>query len=342
MALRPKIASRLLGKRGEGASDLASAYSDLTVTSWPRLKDDDDYSQLRKKFWGKTIEEEAKHWRETHPTVKDDDTNDIGAECYGLDLGIIGIENNKLWVRQDYIRIYDYCVKYHEESLVGEKARSVVITGQPGVGVFFSCIASCTLSNNHMRKKENFLDHLRHPSLSRRTAPLSLACRWILLLICRGWSISGKCRENRGPSVYPILMGVYRCGSRFRFYWCSHESHWCNQTFYHIHLLPESRSMVECDEEYRLGEGRYGCMVSRRDAPSVSKLVSLLHGFILIHDLILHSAKFLGFTKEQQDVAEDYFENLGPIPRMFISFVRNPARLPDYKSARKGNFRSQI
>jgi len=49
-----------------------------------------------------------------------------------------------------------------------------------------------------------------------------------------------------------------------------------------------------------------------------------------------HSTKFLGFTKEEQDLAEDYFEDLGPIPRLFIGFVRNPAQLLDYKLDRDG------
>jgi len=102
MAPRPKKGSIFSGERVEGTSTLASAYSDLNVALWSKLNDDDDFSQLRKKFWGKTIEEEAKHWRESHPTMNVDDTNDIGAECYGLDLGIIGIKNSRLWVRQDY------------------------------------------------------------------------------------------------------------------------------------------------------------------------------------------------------------------------------------------------
>jgi hypothetical protein len=68
-----------------------------------------------------------------------DRTNDIGPECYGLDPGI-DLKNSELWVRQDYIRIYDYCSKRHEEgpTSVTKMPRSVVITGQPGVGVFLS------------------------------------------------------------------------------------------------------------------------------------------------------------------------------------------------------------
>ena len=68
-----------------------------------------------------------------------DRTTDIGPECYGLDLGI-ELRHSELWVRQDYIRIYDYCSERYEEgpTCVSDTPRSVVITGQPGVGVFFS------------------------------------------------------------------------------------------------------------------------------------------------------------------------------------------------------------
>ena len=142
---KPSLLSRSRfnkGKRVEETNPLLSAFSESdrnARTSWIKLEDNMKLSQLQSKFWGKSIEEEAKEWRESNPTVEVDRTNDIGVQCYGLDLGI-GIKNYKLWVRQDYIRIYDYCVKQHAEgpSFSGDTARSVIITGQPGVGVFLS------------------------------------------------------------------------------------------------------------------------------------------------------------------------------------------------------------
>jgi hypothetical protein len=130
---------------------------------WSKLEDDHELSRLRSKFWGKKIEEEAKERRELQPTVEVDRANDIGPECYGLDLGI-ELKRSELWVRQDYIRIYDYCSKRYEEgpSSVRKIARSVVITGQPGVGVFLSSVASCALSNNPSREKVN---HIGSPTL---------------------------------------------------------------------------------------------------------------------------------------------------------------------------------
>jgi hypothetical protein len=125
-------------------ANLDSIFADASDSApWSKLKDSHVLSQLRSKFWGKRIQEEAEEWRKSHPTVTVDEDNDIGRDCYMLDLGI-ELERSKLWVRQDYIRIYDYCSKRHEEgpSSATETARSVAITGQPGVGVFLSSIPS--------------------------------------------------------------------------------------------------------------------------------------------------------------------------------------------------------
>ncbi len=117
---------------------LASVISDLgALASWSELEHDNDLSRLRSKFWGQKIEDESREWRESHPAVEDDVDNDIGEGCYALDPGI-DLKCAPLWVRKDYKRIYDYCVEKHAEgpTFAKETARSVVITGQPGVGVF--------------------------------------------------------------------------------------------------------------------------------------------------------------------------------------------------------------
>ncbi len=125
----------------DASPTLASVISkngDLDL--WSKLRDDDDLSQLCLKFWGEKIEDESRKWRkwrELHPAVKDNVDNDIGEDCYALNLGI-ELACAELWVRKDYKRIYDYCVEKHAEgpTFAKETARSVVITGQPGVGVF--------------------------------------------------------------------------------------------------------------------------------------------------------------------------------------------------------------
>ncbi|KAN0123632.1 hypothetical protein V8E52_002964 [Russula decolorans] len=103
--------------------------------SLSKLEEGHRFSQLCSKYWGKVIEHDAKQWRKSHSSVKVNRTVEIGPKCFGLDLGI-NLKCSKMWVRQDYIRIYDYCSERHEAgpSSATERARSVVITGQPGVG----------------------------------------------------------------------------------------------------------------------------------------------------------------------------------------------------------------
>ncbi len=123
--------------------------------SWSRLGEQNRYSQLHSKFWGKKIEEEARQWRTSHPNVMDDEDEDIGPGCYALNLDDVDDEFlPKLWVRNDYIRIYEYCSERANATILGlRNARSVVITGQPGVGVFLPSVASHSLSNNPSHEK---------------------------------------------------------------------------------------------------------------------------------------------------------------------------------------------
>jgi len=133
-------------------STLASVFRG-DLASWSKLADSHRFSELRSNFWGNQIEHEAEQWRESHPAMENDHTNDIGASCYGLDLGI-DIKYSKLWVREDYIRLYDYCSEWYEEHPHSPEqlAPAVVITGQPGVGVFLSSVTSCAFSNNPSRE----------------------------------------------------------------------------------------------------------------------------------------------------------------------------------------------
>ncbi|KAH9180784.1 hypothetical protein EDB89DRAFT_1921070, partial [Lactarius sanguifluus] len=67
---------------------------------------------------------------------EDEDKGDdeIGSDCHILDLSTtcIGV---KLWVRKEYIRIYDVCQEYLKGANKSHgRSLSVVITGQPGIG----------------------------------------------------------------------------------------------------------------------------------------------------------------------------------------------------------------
>jgi len=62
----------------------------------------------------------------------DVDDNEFGRGCYVLDIGMQGIRLKKIWVRADYVRMYDLCNEEYEKA--ERQAPSVVITGQSGVG----------------------------------------------------------------------------------------------------------------------------------------------------------------------------------------------------------------
>jgi hypothetical protein len=117
--------------------------ADSESESWEKLEDDHPFSKLQLVFWGEKIEDDAKQWRgesQSSTGVENDEDDDIGPGCYVLNLDDdLQLKNSKMWVRQDYIRIYDYCMTRYEEGphTVRETPRSVVITGQPGIGLFF-------------------------------------------------------------------------------------------------------------------------------------------------------------------------------------------------------------
>jgi hypothetical protein len=110
------------------------AYDRKGPASWSKLDDIHPYSQLHSKYWGKGIEDEAEEWVKSHPIVYDP-TNDIGPGCFVLDFGIEYYHPSRLWVRQDYIRMYNYCCD-KAPPVKALHPCSVVITGQPGIGGF--------------------------------------------------------------------------------------------------------------------------------------------------------------------------------------------------------------
>ena len=123
-------------------STLASVFIlESDANSWTKLEDHKLLSQLHAKFWRKDMTEEEQEWRRSHPDVQVDDPDkysesNIVSGCYALDFGIEYLERSKLWIRHDYLQIYDYCNEHYDrvKSLVSGIAPSVVITGQAGVG----------------------------------------------------------------------------------------------------------------------------------------------------------------------------------------------------------------
>jgi hypothetical protein len=64
-----------------------------------------------------------------------DEDDDILPGCYDLDISIDGMAPSSLWIRADYIRIYNFFqAHYDKHAHPMARAPSAVLTGQPGIG----------------------------------------------------------------------------------------------------------------------------------------------------------------------------------------------------------------
>ena len=55
--------------------------------------------------------------------------------CYVRDISIMGVKEERVWIRAEYMRIYDHCnERYQVVALLDEQAPSVVITSQSDIG----------------------------------------------------------------------------------------------------------------------------------------------------------------------------------------------------------------
>jgi hypothetical protein len=62
--------------------------------------------------------------------------------CYVLDISIPEMQVSRLWIRADYIRIFNYFQAFYDKHAIPmARVPSGVLTGQPGIGDS-SCIAS--------------------------------------------------------------------------------------------------------------------------------------------------------------------------------------------------------
>jgi hypothetical protein len=123
------------------------------MQSWPILDKDDPLALLHAKFWGKNMVDEEQQWllnaQQASPatgsetavvdetmdeaTTMDPD-DDLISGCYMLDIGIDGLEISKLWIRAEYIRVFNSVNTYYDKPMLAPGAPCVVVTGQPGIG----------------------------------------------------------------------------------------------------------------------------------------------------------------------------------------------------------------
>jgi len=87
----------------------------------------------------KDVNEDESELVGVHDELEDIEESEVAQGCFSLELGIPGLRISKLWVRKDYLRIYDHCNEHCEKVRKAEHlSPSAIITGQPGVGECFS------------------------------------------------------------------------------------------------------------------------------------------------------------------------------------------------------------
>ena len=127
------------------------------LTEWElfKLPSESLPAQLHVMFWGKSMAHEEQKWRDAQPPLpvegtglgnerdepmdvdvseEEDLDDDIIEGCYSLEIGIKGFEYPRIWIRAEYIRIYDALEDRHRKPSYPYLAPAAVITGQPGIG----------------------------------------------------------------------------------------------------------------------------------------------------------------------------------------------------------------
>jgi hypothetical protein len=118
---------------------------------WIALKDSRPLSRLHTEYWGRPIQgnelDPEQRPSDGQHMDDDEDRSELGPGCFILDFNIEPFPINQLWVRKDYIRMYDHCDRHVKNRLNAELQEEVlpfppsaVITGQPGIGEYFSSL----------------------------------------------------------------------------------------------------------------------------------------------------------------------------------------------------------
>ena len=142
-----------------------------TIGSLPkRLKEWESYKlssesespvyEWHKLFWGVSMADEEQKWRNAQPpmpvegtglrnerqdgdeamdvdvSVEEDGDDDVIEGCYFLEIDIEDMDFKRIWIRAEYIRIYNALEDLHRTPAYLPVAPAVVITGQPGIGEF--------------------------------------------------------------------------------------------------------------------------------------------------------------------------------------------------------------
>jgi hypothetical protein len=200
------------------ASVIGSHPDDLAEWKSRLIRSDCPLAQFHAKFWGLSMAGEEQDWRDTHPPIpvaggelgygdgqvdEDGDENmdesertildDIIPGCYILDLGIEDLEYSRIWIRADYIRVYNYLeIHYNDCADRRSRAPGAILTGQPGIGEFVS-IPYSRHSNESLARQE-CLDLLCLTPTPWGKETSYLVPRTILFFVCGRWRLRSPLR----------------------------------------------------------------------------------------------------------------------------------------------------
>jgi hypothetical protein len=110
------------------------------LPNWLQLGNDDPLVQLHSKFWGKnlTYEESGSSHNQTDgdEDMDVDDVGDFVPGCGILNIGIDELTFQKIWIRADYIRVFNFLESRETPMVRNRLAPAAVVTGPPGIGEF--------------------------------------------------------------------------------------------------------------------------------------------------------------------------------------------------------------
>ena len=116
----------------------AHVFQGQPKTPWYKLDDDRCLSMLHKKYWGKNIIEDMHQWQEIQTGYQpmDTDQSNVSPANFPISFDIEDLDPSGLWVREEYVLFYDYCVAYFNKPNIrsAPEPPSIIITGQPGIG----------------------------------------------------------------------------------------------------------------------------------------------------------------------------------------------------------------
>ncbi|KAF8467514.1 hypothetical protein DFH94DRAFT_638974 [Russula ochroleuca] len=246
--------------------------------------------------------EEEEAWRvRQHSTSNpsesedDDDDDDIKPGCYVLDIDNEAIKMRSIWIRAEYIRIYDFLVDYYNnKTRYNGRAPAAVITGQPGIGKSV----------------------------------------WIYYALCRCLTekrpVVWRYRESHGDSHYMFVEeGVYDMGTQFL------RDMYCENVVWTLVDADEYRDGVPPELVthgtpffviYTTSPVRERW---KRLHKSVFDTVVVMNPWTRSE---IHRVAPLHPASPNSEIIDDIYDQFGPTPRLCLEMASDPDQLEAYKA----------